>query len=292
MKQIELNRLLIQLSLLSFALIPTVGRALDYETRFQLGVMDYEYEQKPITLSNGDKNSGYKLGSIMPFAGGGITVFKDKLFFDLYLQKAVSGSDQATLEFDEADDSSNFSDENIDSDFDREEYSLSLGYTVGSQGALFIGYRESTTYFDESSDEHRKNRTITNIINLDFKQQGYFLGGVYAFPVSEQTVITLSAALAFLDGEYNFSSHSVGVSDNGEGTPSEHSFANVSEGDTKGLNLGVTWKGRLSERLDYTLGLNGYKYDFDFQNVDSGRTADPKLAESVTRLSTGLSYRF
>jgi len=292
MKQIELNRLFTQLSLFNFALTPTVSSALDYETRFQLGVMDYQYEQKPITHSNGDKSSGYKLGSIMPFAGGGVTVFRNKLFFDLYLQKAVSGSDQATLKFDDADDSSNFSDENIDSDFDREEYSLSLGYTIGSQGALFIGYRESTTYFDESSDVHNKNSTITSIINLDFKQQGYFLGGVYAFSVSEQTAITLSAALAFLDGEYKFSSRSVGESDNGGGTPPEDSFAKVSEGDTKGLTLGVTWKGRLSERFDYTLGLNGYKYDFDFQNVDSGRTADPKLAESVTRLSTGISYRF
>jgi len=33
----------------------------------------------------------------------------------------------------------------------------------------------------------------------------------------------------------------------------------VYKGDTTGLNLGMAWKGHLFERVDYTLGLDGYK---------------------------------
>jgi len=79
--------------------MPAVGSSLDLETRFQLGVMDYEYDQKALTASDGDSASGYKLSSALPFVGGGVTAFQDKFFFDIYLQKAFSGSGEATWSF-------------------------------------------------------------------------------------------------------------------------------------------------------------------------------------------------
>ena len=293
MKQTKFARLLIQISLFSIALIPIVGSALELQSRFQAGVMDYQFTMKPLTYADGDRYSGFTLESVLPFVGGGITVFENRFFFDLYLQKAFSGSDETTSRFEG---SSRTSDEKINSDFERDELSLSVGYAVGNQGALFLGYRRSTTSFidtftEVTTDSNNSIYTENGTRDIDFKQSGYFLGGAYAFPINEQTAITLNAALAFLDGEYDVRRHSIQVSSINDSEETDDS-ADKYGGDTVGLNLGVALKGHLSESLDYTLGLNGYSYDFELRNRDEFESVEtPKISESVMRLSAGLSYQ-
>jgi hypothetical protein len=295
MKQTKLNHLFIQISLFTFALLPVASSALELQSRFQAGVMDYQFTMKPIAYTDGDRFSGYTLESILPFVGGGITVFENRFFFDLYLQKAFSGSDE-TSSFFERGSGSSTSNEKINADFERDELSLSVGYAVGNQGALFLGYRRSTTNFIDTFTEittsSSSSSTESGTRDIDFKQSGYFLGGAYAFPINEQAVITLNAALAFLDGEYGVRRHSIEVSSVNDSEETED-YSDKYDGDTIGLNLGVTWKGRMFESVDYTLGLDGYSYDFDLENRDEFESIEtPKISENVMRLSAGLSYQF
>jgi len=238
--------------------------------------------------------------------GGGATLFANRFFFDVYLQNAFSGSDSASnpLESSEFDQDLSLPVINniINSKFDREEYSLSIGYAVGSEWALFVGYRASKTSFNDTigfaedlvlqTDVGSFPATITGSgkRSNDFKQDGYFLGGAYAFIIGEHAVVTFNAALAVLDGKYD----SRGDMDITAATTTENPTSTESvsvgfdfDGDTAGLNLGVTWKGRIAESLGYSLGVNGYSYNFDAKEKD---VAD--LSESVLRFSGGLSYQF
>jgi len=283
MKKSTLGYFFIHLSFLGFALAPAIGSALDLQTRFQVGIMDYEYDQNAITRNDGGSSSGYKLGSTLPFVGGGVTAFQNRFFFDIYLQKAFSGSDEATDTYIDIDSQgSSESSNSINADFDREEYSISVGYALGNQSAVFAGYRGSGTNFDETHKSSSSSNSTGTDYTIDFTQSGYFFGGAHAFPIGEGGAITLNAGLAFLDGEVDF--------DNEDNDDPPRVF----KGDTTGLNLGVAWKGHMLEQVDYTLGLDGYSYDFEFDNIviEGEKVEAPKISESVMRLSGGLTYRF
>jgi len=295
--------------ILSLIIVPSVGYTLDLtiEPRVQAGIMDYQFEQKPAALggSSKSKDHGFKLVSSMPFVGIGTTLFLSQFFLDVYGQKAFSGSDSATNKLEDEEVSFDFI---VDSDIEREEYSVSVGYTLGSQWALFGGYRAAKTQFN-NSDIYREVVAKDALLvanskySPSFKQNGFFFGGAYAFPVLKHAVVTFNVAFAILEGKYDSrNTLSIqGVDSEGEllldpddGTPIfddtvkrgvDHS------GDTVGLNFGASWKGRIGERVGYSLGINGYSYDFDNKSGDEGKfLAD--LSESVLRFSGGLSYQF
>jgi len=259
--------------------------------------MDYEFEQKAITIDTAEvglaTDHGYKIVSAMPFLGGGATLFANRFFIDLYIQQAFSATDSATdpWEYHELGASVNVI---INSDFDRDESSISFGYALGNHWALFGGYRTSETNFDETVTiaESINGRKLSGSgeRNTAFKQDGYFIGGAFAVSFREHAVIIFNAALAALDGKYNsLGDIEVIVTDsNNEVLSSGKSPVGVNfDGDTVGLNLGAAWKGMIAEGLSYTLGVNGYSYDFDAKEKD---IAD--LSESVFRFSAGLSYQF
>ena len=88
MSQRNINRLFVHSILLCFTLLPVVGNALDLaiEPRFQAGVMDYQFEQKPVeftTPATGKSiDHGFKIVSVLPFVGGGVTLLANRFFFD------------------------------------------------------------------------------------------------------------------------------------------------------------------------------------------------------------------
>ena len=314
MSQRNINRLFVHSILLCVTLSPVVGNALDLtiEPRIQAGVMDYQFEQKPVeftTAATGKSiDHGFKVVSVLPFVGGGATLFANRFFFDVYLQNALSGSDSASnpSESSKLDEDLGLPIINqiIYSKFDREEYSLSVGYAVGSQWALFVGYRTSKTSFSDTirfaedvtlqTDVGSFPATVTGSgkRSIDFKQDGYFLGGAYAFIIGEHAVVTFNAALAVLDGKYDSRGDiDITAAATVNGTPVSSTESTALgfdfDGGTVGLNLGVAWKGRLVESLSYALGVNGYSYDFDAKEKE---VAD--LSESVLRFSAGLSYQF
>jgi len=298
MSKSSFNCLIVSSILFGIALLPVTSNALDFtlEPRLQAGVMDYAFEQKPASYKNAGggstTNKGLKLVSIMPFVGGGVTLFADRFFVDFYIQKAFSASDTATNPY-ESDKGSEW-DIIVDSEFDRDEYSVSVGYAIGSQWVFFGGYREAKTNFTDSLvipegtfiiEGETTKLFASGKRSLAFKQDGLFVGGAYVLNITEHSVVTLNAALAVLDGKYN----------SGGDLELQHpnlqetfpvSLGDDNDGDAVGLNLGAAWKGRIAKSLGYTLGVNGYSYDFDAK--DSG--AD--VSESALRFSAGLSYQF
>jgi hypothetical protein len=258
--------------------------------------MDYAFEQKPAAYKNAGggltTNKGLKLVSVMPFVGGGVTLFANRFFVDFYIQKAFSTSDTATNPY-ETDKGSAW-DVIVDSEFDREEYSLSAGYAVGNHWVFFGGYREAKTNFSDSLVVPEGGFIIqgeaTELFangkrSLTFKQDGFFAGGAYALNVSEHSVVTLNAALAVLDGKYN-SGGDLELQRPGSQETLPVRLGDDNDGSAVGLNLGAVWKGRIAKSFSYMLGVNGYSYDFDAKN--SG--AD--VSESVLRFSAGISYQF
>lgn len=98
-------------------------------------------------------------------------------------------------------------------------------------------------------------------------------------------MVALNAALAVLEGKYN-SGGSLEARHPDFQETTTIPLGGDNDGSAVGLNLGAAWKGRIAESLGYTLGVNGYSYDFDAKN--SG--AD--VSESALRFSAGLSYQF
>jgi hypothetical protein len=329
-----MNRLTAYLLSLGFAFIPMFSHALDLEVepRAQTGIMDYVFEQKPakylhvtsgtdidgnsvplkpgesqtdsagITLTNtlpaNGVDSGFKLTSLMPLIGGGATIFANRFFLDLYVQKALSGSDSATnpIEF-EGPDSQISRDNIIHSNFDRNEYSLSFGYALERQWVLYAGYRRAKTSFSDSitfnqyetdlNGEPVRVRRRGNR-NISFDQNGFFFGSTYVYSIHDRTVIAFSAAVATLNGTYDSRTNLIEKVDfpNRESIK-EFNIGFDQKGDTIGLNLGVAWKGQIAESVGYSIGVNGYSYDFKAKTEDV-----PDLSETVLRLSAGLSYQF
>ena len=74
---------------------------------------------------------------------------------------------------------------------------------------------------------------------------------------------------------------------NGDKTKATVEQARDYDGDSVGLNLGASLKGRVVENLSYSLDMNGYNYDFNTSN-----SGGSDFSESVLRFSAGLSYRF
>jgi hypothetical protein len=307
--------------LLGLFLLPAVGRALDLtiEPRLQTGIIDYQFEQKPVSVSNEKtgkfaKDHGFKLVSALSFVGGGATLFLDRFFVDLYVQKAFSGSDTASqlydfnLSFPSGDETVGLEGSYpyiIDSDFEREEYSFSTGYALGSQWVVFGGYRKAKTNFSDTMSLKTEIKGSVDSLEFplaitaqgkrrtSFKQDGYFIGGVYAFNIGNHVIISLNAAVAFLDGKYDsrgsLETDATATVDGEQidvPVPSSNIGTNH-DGDTTGLSLGAALKGRIGERLGYALSVDGYSYDFE---ANQEYIAD--LSESVLRFSAGLSYQF
>jgi len=314
------KRRYVQSILFLFIFLPINGNALDFtiEPRLQTGVIDYQLEQKSVSVINertGEfaTDHGFKLVSPLTFVGGGATLFANRFFVDLYFQKAFSGSDTALHSLDLKVTESSGGDlvtiegnypVIIDSDFEREEYSLSIGYALGARWVLYGGYREAKTSFSDalsvvteltgSSGDLEIPFSVTGQgkRRTSFKQDGYFIGGVYALNVGDFAVISLNAAVAFLDGKYDSrGSIDTDISANANGQQfADKQSINIGtnyDGDTVGLSLGAAWKGRIGERAGYTLGVDGYSYDFDAKQEFVA-----SLSESMLRFSVGLSYQF
>ena len=294
------------------ALIPGTSSALDVTVvpRAQAGVMNYEFEKVAVDATFTPEENvtvrylqpSKKILSSMPLISGGVTAFIDAFFIDLYLQKASSGSDS----WSESVDGDGARSKNVSySDFDRKERSISLGYGIGSRWAVFGGYRKSTTSFSDlkvftidqnASGEPISPQTYRSVGDRKLEQDGYFVGGTYAFPVGNNSAITLNLAVAFLDGEHSSAFRL--ETDTPDNVQKRHF-----KGDTVGLNLGVAWKGRLYGQLSYSLGVNGYNYEFDGTETENYSPEDKPdeiiplehdqtLSESVLRFSAGLSYEF
>ncbi len=280
--------------------IPQLVHALDWELRpsVSTGIMQYQFEQKPqlvidtVAVSGG----GVKVEDSLLFAGVGVSAFLGNFFADISLQKSDEGEDKYTQQFTSFDGNliNLFSaEQQARRAFDRDEFSVSIGYAVTGNWAFFGGYKRADTEFEDEGTLQQRTQILGTLeydvhIDADFEQSGYFFGSTYAWPVNSDGwlngVLSIDLGIAFLDGdlEQNTTFMEIGEPDTAS-SASPGSLENL-EGDSVGLNLGVAWNGPLTDRLAYSLSVDGYDYDYD------GKGISQDFTDTLFRYSLAISY--
>jgi hypothetical protein len=263
----------------------------------------------------------------MPTLGGGLTFFVDRFFIDFSAQRAFNGSDNDKSTF------SSFREGNLrvgdpnifvnderdyDADFDRDDYAISLGYSITDQLAVYAGYKWSKADFKFNTSgsvdylatpsfilQTGENDFVDNLdgttasrFDYDVKYDGPFVGLTYGLNVDQSYLkgnFSFNFAVAFLDGKtkQKVKSDSVTITSiDGIDRPpftvdlEEANFK--TEGDTIGLTFGVNWRGSTPiEGLSYSLGVNAYNYQFDANNSE-----DPDFSETTVGFKAGVAYSF
>lgn len=124
---------------------------------------------------------------------------------------------------------------------------------------------------------------------FEYVNDGPFVGANYGLPVAMNEwldgTLALNLAVAQFDGEITFAPQAA---------------APDVTGDTVSFTAGVAWVGNLLEETDsglfanglnYTVGVDGYSYSFDQDNVQAAATGD-EISETVIRGSVGLAVPF
>jgi len=102
-----------------------------------------------------------------------------------------------------------------------------------------------------------------------------------------------NTALAFLNGDTSLKVNNYTLTNlNGAQIPLEVFGVGVTplggdrDGSTVGISLGLVWTGSTPVRdLTYSVGVNGYRYDFDSKKAQD-------FVESVVRFDVALAYLF
>lgn len=293
MKRIMRSSILALLVTASGVLVPSVATAVDLgiDPRLNTGAMYYKYEESgtvfndPVFPGEQTTENGFELSTWMPFVGGGATLFVDRFFIDIYAQHAFSSEaqDPAALVTQTSSLDSNFaplstvSTLNFTSDIKRTEASIAAGLSVTENIAMFGGYRWSETDFEEKVTDDSFFSGEVAERKRDFRQTGFFFGGALGTAIEGEGLLngylSLNLALAFLDGRITRNNQPL------------FTF----RGSTTGLNVGVSWKGLIPavKGLGYSIGVDGYSYDFEADSFD-----EPDVTETNIRTSVGLSYSF
>lgn len=281
----------------------------DWEVRPRVGTgfMQYKYDLAAQVFLLRDDSSiegvaqeGLKLEESLLFAELGVSAFLGNFFVDLSFQKSDQGEDD--ISFDSvnagvADTTVAFIalDQQGKVEVDRQELSLSFGYAITDFLGVFAGYKKNETSLDQRlagqvflarAGEVVEAETVTDV-SSDFDQDGFFLGATYIWPYESDGwlngALSVDVGVAFLDGDFSTSGDRVVSLVGFEGTETVD-LGSKASGSAVGLNLGIAWSGPVTGRLSYTVGVDGYQYDYDGE----GNSAD--FEDTLLRFSLGVSY--
>lgn len=317
-----MNKYLIQVAAI-LILLPQIGAAVGFgaQPRFNVGAQYYEYREDSFESETANPDfpnsfSKFEFSDTLPFVSGGLTLFADRFFVDLSVQYSFDGEDKDQLTnrnfvaaggFLPTDTVFDFQSE-LDAEFDRLEYAVSVGFAVTEEFAVFVGYKKAKTEFDIKLRDGRIDAfsaadqapipflsgSFTGNQDLDFEYDGPFFGGVYKWDIGVLGALTGNIAIAFMEGNVDVIFRDIEVT-NQMGTFEVPLNDFVQEGgggtldidgDTIAVSLGLTWKGFTPVNgLTYSVGVNGYRYKFTSNNT-------PDFTETVARLDFGLAYAF
>jgi hypothetical protein len=179
--------------------------------------------------------------------GGTFTV--DNFYFDAYLQKSTTGSDEYQL-----------ANRNTPHDWDVDifDYSLTMGYNVWRSLAVYGGWKGHQTDLDGS-------RIGETWQDYEFNSEGWFTGLSYGIPIGENNLLSFNAAYAWLEADMK--GHQIFSAETDTGWPAgTNREFKADNGDATGITLGASWKGYLTDALSYTASVDWYAYNYeDFQ---------------------------
>ncbi len=294
-----------------------------FQPRLKTGTQYYKYTQDAFVNPPKDPAgifpdvlSDIEFSDILPFIGGGLTLFIDRIFADFDIQHAFDGQDSdrfSTRAFAQgvgptATPTLFGTDTQLNTDFDRTDWAVSLGYSVTDSFIVFAGYKRAKTDYDADLTGEVTGFQVNNLAPIPFltgsligkfdqelEYDGPFVGMHYTWEIKQgfflEGVVDGNFAVAFMDGSVDLAITDTFVTNQtGAVVPVDfQSFISQQgnlKGDTVGLSLGLFWKGFTPvDGLIYSVGIAGYRYDFD-----SDKTAD--FSETQVRFDLGLAYAF
>ena len=290
-----------RLSMLLYFIFLVVGLAPGLSEAFELkliprlnsGIFLYQFEQKP-HLSGSISNSGFKLNSIMPFIQGGLTLYIGRTYLDFYAQKAFAGEDRDTITITNSESSPSVS-TTINSDIERQEYSVSTGVSITDNFTMFAGWRTSTTSFDLKYGSTFAGSMDRFEDKVDLDQRGLFIGGAGHLSIETQDryigLFTVNVAVGFLESVFVLKSSKM-VTSEGQIIDSQGSLLEPDgdvTSDTMGINVAARWGGEIPkiEGFSYSVSADGYIYTYS-----PGGESSFDYAERAVRFGVGLLYLF
>lgn len=266
----------------------------------------------------------FEYADYLSFIGAGGTFFFGRLFLDFSGQYAFDGDDTAFIAYSSYDvdylysgDSAFLSNETDHAArFDRSDTAVALGYGFTRRLCLFAGYKWAGTqfktmfqgtyssvqyYFDSGSSVPLAGRSWGEA-DYKFVYQGPFMGVVNSWDCSHGDLLkgmfTANLALAYLEGKVVLERRYQYLSINSINGQPVAEVARRTEkgpvtrlntaGDAWGMTMGFGWHGETAlDGLTYSLGLSGYRYEFD---ADENGQSD--INETALIFKIGLAYVF
>lgn len=289
-------KILNYVALIVATLLSNATQALDwrFQPRITTGIQQYQYKRETNVIRIGDSAPGFREGievdDSMLFAGFGATASFGNFFVDVSFQKSDKGEDDFTQTIVLG---NQVTDDVSQREMEREEFSLSVGYTITERFGIFAGYNQTEANFEDEGQRAVKFaqnngsffdggiRILSRDVQL--KQDGFFLSTAYVWPFQSEGwlngALSIDWGVAFLDGEANELRTLVREEETVDGVASPFNSA----GDAIGLNIGITWSGPLTDRLGYSLGMDYYDYSYDSDGAAN-------FSDTLFRLALGLSY--
>ncbi len=265
-------------------MVPGIGYTADFglQPRLSTGVMHYSFKGSgsDLAVGSGRATTNIDYDDQLVFIGGGLTAFYRRFFADIYFQQSAEGEvflSETPTTF------------GFGLHPQRQDFSVSAGYSVLPNLALFAGYKygkteNEGTIFDGvdlgGTDIFPNGRAIRQ----EFEEQGPFIGGVFGWNFGNIGRISANIAVAFLDADERAGQQVQG----GE-------LTRTTTGDAIGVSYGVGWNASITDRLSYAINLNGYNYSFDnFSgttfNDSSNSDRDINFDENMIGINLSASY--
>ena len=224
---------------------PLAAEAMKFIPRASVGIASYDFVQsaRPGALGDTGINNGdfpeVKFNVTFKILGVGGTFIKDGYYFDASFQDSFDEED--TFTFEEAAFTETFKG-------DRQDYAFTFGKKIlNNRAGVYLGYKVGKSQADGDQGE-----------KLSFEEDGFFIGGNYGWPIAGKGVLSVNLAYADLDGDLKEDVTNPGLTS----LPVPPLSMDASS-DAQGLSYGVSWSSRFTQKLSYSVALDGREYTFD-----------------------------
>lgn len=202
-------------------------------------------------------------------------------FYDQYY---VGAKVETNLATDEVSSDVPFTTENtsLNTEVERNDYNLTLGYKPTEELSLFGGYMSGETELTPGAvscvDPDCPNTASTmaadgfGTYRQTYQEEGFFFGGSYGWTLGPGR-LSASLAYAMMDGEY---------SDNYRDVVGPREFKY--EGDSNGLSTALTWVAPLTESLAYYVDGRFQQYEMDADDKSGVPVFAGSSVETVERI--------
>jgi hypothetical protein len=295
--------------------VPLMGNAAEnwdigYQPHVELGVADYNLEFSSVSqiVPGGSGFSAGKVafGATMPTLSAGLTLFAERYFLDMSVQRMQtynqSMGDSHTIISSTPSMLTTGQISYETDDFNRDEYTLSLGYGLTESVSVYLGYKKQYSNLNQLQGAGPVGIQFANgnlipanfatFGDYKFDYDGPFVGGTTTWKMGNDTLkgrLAFSAGVAFLHGSLHIQSEGTSLTTNdGSPLPATVKASDLfdTSGDAVGITLGASWLGQTGiANLSYSVAVNGYKYDFDADEQDRADSS-----EDVLQLKVGLAF--